>query len=122
MPFFSPAHEANKTCLGISEETADQLVPDGIRGSNTHHPAGVFFAFVHHASSFALRENDRKPLKSRACRPSDAFFHPHALEKSLFIITASPVGLESVHMELLLGCQVVAASRDDRYRRIRIGI
>ena len=23
MPFFSPAHEANKTCLGISEETAD---------------------------------------------------------------------------------------------------
>ncbi len=23
MPFFSPASEANKTCFGISEETAD---------------------------------------------------------------------------------------------------
>jgi hypothetical protein len=23
MPFFSPTHEANKTCLGITEETAD---------------------------------------------------------------------------------------------------
>jgi len=22
MPFFSPTHEANKTCLGITEETA----------------------------------------------------------------------------------------------------
>ncbi len=42
-------------------------VPDGIRGNNTHHPAGVFFAFVHHASLFALRES-RKTLETQGLR------------------------------------------------------
>ena len=50
-------------------------VPDGIRGTNTHHPAGVFFASVHHASSFALRES-RKTLETRGFEAVRRVFLP----------------------------------------------
>ena len=49
-------------------------VPDGIRGSNTHHQAGVFFAFVHHASSFPLRERWKTPEIKRPAGHQTRYF------------------------------------------------
>ena len=71
-------------------------VPDGIRGSNTHHQAGVFFAFVHHASSFPLRERWKTPEIKRPAGHQTRYF-THTLWRRA--ITICPMRTSQVPLE-----------------------